>query len=121
MSLAQMMHFLQDMFQMTAIALISVINHYHINGLHLFRDTHSSLKKHVENDFPSRWESQINMKISELLVIQSPWVRLNKMLQVNIFIRTSPNVPVFNISINGVKIFYLKIGKNPKSIISLRD
>ena len=28
--------FLQDMFQMTAIALVSLINHYHINGLHLF-------------------------------------------------------------------------------------
>ena len=24
---------------MTAIVLVSVINHYHINGLHLFRDT----------------------------------------------------------------------------------
>ena len=32
MSLAQRMHFLQDVFQMTAIALVSVINHYHING-----------------------------------------------------------------------------------------
>ena len=32
------MHFLQDVFQMTTIALISVINHYHINGLHLFWD-----------------------------------------------------------------------------------
>ena len=39
MSLAQRMHFLQDMFQITAIALISLINHYHINGLHLFWDT----------------------------------------------------------------------------------
>ena len=39
MSLAQRMHFLQDMFQMTAIALVSVINHNHINGLHLFWDT----------------------------------------------------------------------------------
>ena len=39
MCLAQRMHFLQDMFQMTAIALLSVINHYHINGLHLFWDT----------------------------------------------------------------------------------
>ena len=28
--------FLQDVFQMTAIALVSVINHYHINGLHIF-------------------------------------------------------------------------------------
>ena len=34
-----MMHFLQDVFQMTAIALVSVINHYHINGLHLFLET----------------------------------------------------------------------------------
>ena len=31
--------FLQDVFQMTTIALVSVINHYHINGLHLFWDT----------------------------------------------------------------------------------
>ena len=31
MSLAQRIHFLQDVFQMTAIALILVINPYHIN------------------------------------------------------------------------------------------
>ena len=36
MFLSQRMHFLQDMFQITAIALISVRNHYHINGLHPF-------------------------------------------------------------------------------------
>ena len=28
--------FLLNMFQMTAITLVSVANHYHINGLHLF-------------------------------------------------------------------------------------
>ena len=39
MSLAQRMHFLQNLFQMTAIALVSVLNYYHINGLHLFWDT----------------------------------------------------------------------------------
>ena len=38
MSLAQRMHFLQDVDQMTATALISVINHHHINRLHLFWD-----------------------------------------------------------------------------------
>ena len=38
MSLAQRMHFLLDVFEMTAIELFSVINHYHINGLHLFWD-----------------------------------------------------------------------------------
>ena len=36
MSVAQRMHFLQDVFQMAAFAHVSVINHYHINGLHLF-------------------------------------------------------------------------------------
>ena len=36
------MYFLQDMFQMTAIAFVSVINHYHINGLHLFGDTYNT-------------------------------------------------------------------------------
>ena len=36
MSLAQRMDFLLDVFQMTAIAIVSVINNYHINGLHLF-------------------------------------------------------------------------------------
>ena len=36
MSLAERMYFLQDMFQMTAIALVSVVNHNHINRLHLF-------------------------------------------------------------------------------------
>ena len=33
MSLAQKVHFLQDVFQMTAIVLVTVINHYHINRL----------------------------------------------------------------------------------------
>ena len=31
--------FLLDVFQLTAIALFSVRNHYHINRLHLFWDT----------------------------------------------------------------------------------
>ena len=44
-SLAQMMYFLQDVFQMSAIALVSVINHYHINGLHLFWDIQYNWKK----------------------------------------------------------------------------
>ena len=39
MSLAERMHFLQVLLQMTTFALVSVINHYHINGLHLFWDT----------------------------------------------------------------------------------
>ena len=38
MSLAQMMHFLPDVFQMTAIMLVLVIKH-NTNGLHLFWDT----------------------------------------------------------------------------------
>ena len=37
-SLAQRMHFLSDVFQMTAIALVSAINHYQFNGLYLFWD-----------------------------------------------------------------------------------
>ena len=36
MFLAQKMHFLQNVFQMNTIALVSVINPYHINGLHLY-------------------------------------------------------------------------------------
>ena len=39
MSLSQRMHFLSDMLQMTTIALVSVVNHYYINRLHLFWDT----------------------------------------------------------------------------------
>ena len=38
MSLAQRMHFLQEVFQIITKAFVSVINHYHINGLHLFWD-----------------------------------------------------------------------------------
>ena len=37
--LAKRIHFLQYMFQMTAIAFVLVINYYHINGLHLFWKT----------------------------------------------------------------------------------
>ena len=32
LSLTQRMHFLRDVFKMTAIALVSVINHYLFNG-----------------------------------------------------------------------------------------
>ena len=32
------MHFLLEAFKMNAIALVSVINPYHMNGLHLFVD-----------------------------------------------------------------------------------
>ena len=38
-SLAQRLHFFTDVFQMASIALVSVINPYHIKGLHLFWDT----------------------------------------------------------------------------------
>ena len=38
-SLDQRMHFSQDVFQMTAIALESIINNYYVNELHLFWDT----------------------------------------------------------------------------------
>ena len=58
MSLAKRMHFLHDMFQMTAIALVSVINHYHINGLHLFWDTLHIYNKHFDFFlwiFSDRW------------------------------------------------------------------
>ena len=41
--------FLQDMFQMTTTALVSVINHYHINGFHLFWNT-LYLTKHFSSD-----------------------------------------------------------------------
>ena len=46
-SLAQRMYFLQDMFQMTAIVFVSVVNHYHINGLHLFWDTLHSAYEYI--------------------------------------------------------------------------
>ena len=36
MSLVQRIYFLLDVFQMTTIALVSILNLYHINGLHLF-------------------------------------------------------------------------------------
>ena len=39
MSLGQRIFFLQDVFQMSAIALVSVINPYPINGFYLFWDT----------------------------------------------------------------------------------
>ena len=39
LSLAQRMHFLLDVFQMTAIMIVAVINHYFIYGLHLFWDS----------------------------------------------------------------------------------
>ena len=39
MSQALRMHFLQDVFQMITFALVSVINQFHINELHLFWDT----------------------------------------------------------------------------------
>ena len=45
MSLTQKMHFLLDVFQMTTIVLVSVINPYHINGLQVFWDTLKSETK----------------------------------------------------------------------------
>ena len=50
MSLAQRMHFLHDVFQMTAISFVLVWNHYHINGLNLFWDTlytHTHTHTHI--------------------------------------------------------------------------
>ena len=40
------MHFFLDVLQMTAIVLVSVIDYYHINELHLFWDTlYNSLQR----------------------------------------------------------------------------
>ena len=39
MSVVHRMHFLEDVFELTPIAPVSLINHSHINGLHLFWDT----------------------------------------------------------------------------------
>ena len=39
MFLGERIYFLPDVFQITAIALVSVMNPYYINGLHLFWDT----------------------------------------------------------------------------------
>ena len=39
MFLTQRVHFLLDVFQMTTIALVSVVNRYHINGFYQFWDT----------------------------------------------------------------------------------
>ena len=63
MSLAQRMHFLQDVIQMTVIALVSVINHYHINGLHLFWDTlHIACIKYLKKDYDLKSKKDIQLK-----------------------------------------------------------
>ena len=51
MSLTQRIHILQNVFPMTAIALIPVINHYHINRFHLLSQNKPirNLKKHSTN------------------------------------------------------------------------
>ena len=49
MYLAQRIHFLQDVFQMTAILLVSVIKHYNIDGLHLFWDSVFPLDRNTWN------------------------------------------------------------------------
>ena len=52
MSPIQNMHFLQHKFQMTAIELVAVIKHYHINGLHLFWDNLYIYIRGSLNKFP---------------------------------------------------------------------
>ena len=69
MSLAQKMHFLQDVFQITAIALVSVINYYPIKGLHLFWDTGylgsyiTSAESHVKIRFGKAWTAVNRLSI----------------------------------------------------------
>ena len=56
MSVAQRMNILQAVFQMTAIAIVSVINHYPIKELHLFWDTlNRNEKKTVEGLIVDTW------------------------------------------------------------------
>ena len=59
MFLTQMMHFLQGVFQMTAIVLVSVINYYHINGLHLFCDT---LNIYIKSRRKNKWKGNLREK-----------------------------------------------------------
>ena len=54
MFLAQRMHFLQDVFQMTAIVPVSVINQYHNNELNLFWDTLYKVKSSFTKFFHGR-------------------------------------------------------------------
>ena len=56
MSLIQTMHFLQYVFHITAIALVSIMNHYHINGLHQFWDIIYSPKDKVYTPYSSSCE-----------------------------------------------------------------
>ena len=51
MFLFQRRHFLLHVFQMTAIALLSVMNRYHTNGLHLFWDTLNENEKKKKNGY----------------------------------------------------------------------
>ena len=48
MSVAQRIDFLLDVFQMTTIALVSVISHYHINALNLFENTLFIQKSYIK-------------------------------------------------------------------------
>ena len=52
MSLIDRIHFLKDVFQMTAHAFVSVINRYYINGLDLFWDTQQMYKKDLALNNP---------------------------------------------------------------------
>ena len=64
------MHFLLDMFQMTTIAFVSIINHYHINGLHLFWDT-----LYIKLGYFYILVSNLEMKVIEILKYFLPFTR----------------------------------------------
>ena len=67
MSLAQRMYFLQDVFQMTAVVLVSVINHYHFKGLHLFWDTLYIYKRYTLKIF-ANWQFSSNHRYQNFII-----------------------------------------------------
>ena len=69
MSLAQRVHFLQYVFQMSAISLVSVINHYHIDGLHLFWNTQYKVRNTPE--LFQKYSDHINQPIKTVAYIRN--------------------------------------------------
>ena len=74
MSPAQGIYFLRDMFQITAIELVSVIYDNHINGVHQFWDT-----LNFRNNFGASLEDAYIAKTIQLLIVHYQFVRIKRL------------------------------------------
>ena len=96
------MYFLQNEFQMTVIALVSVINHYYINGLHQFWD---NLYTYPTNQPNKQTHAHTHTHI--YIYVYANFIKHNRYFMSTYFPFGSVRIPVLLLSSSGGELIYV--------------